>query len=258
MKYALITGANSGIGKEFAKLFHEKKYHLVLVGRNIQELEKVQNELKNKKLKIKIIIQDLKDSNAAEKIYKITKKDKIFIEVLVNNAGFGDFGPFESADLKKITDMLQVNIVALTQLTHFYLKDMVGFKTGKILNVSSVAAFLPGPLMAAYYASKAYVLHFSEAIAEELSDKGIVVSALCPGATKSNFQETAKMTHSKIVTSGGGMATSREVAEFGYKELMKGSVVAIHGLKNKLMILPARLMPRGIIAKTVKKVQEEK
>jgi hypothetical protein len=185
------------------------------------------------------------------------EKNNIEINILVNNAGFGDYGWFSESDLIKNHEMVQVNIDALTQLTRFFLPDMIKRKEGKILNTASTAAFQPGPLMTVYYATKAYVLSFSEGLAEEVADKGITVTALCPGPTESNFQNNAHLGESKLIK-GKKIATSKEVAEFGYHALMKGKRVAVHGTMNRFMAFSTRFAPRKFITKTVKNMQEKR
>ncbi len=189
-------------------------------------------------------------------MYDFTIANKCNIEILINNAGFGDYGYFHTLDLAKQQQMIRLNIEALTDLTYLYGKDMVKRKSGKILNVASTAAFQPGPLMSVYYATKHYVLAFSEAIAEEWSSFGVTVTALCPGPTESGFQKAASASLNKIFNKN--LPTSREVAEYGYASLMKGKRVAIHGLTNTIMAWSIRLLPRRLIVKMVKKMQEQR
>jgi hypothetical protein len=177
------------------------------------------------------------------------------IDILINNAGFGDWGFFKDTDLEKERQMIQLNITALTELSKLYIREMVRKGSGRVMNVSSMAGFQPGPLMAVYYATKAYVLHFSEAIANELHADGVSVTALCPGITESGFVDMADMKDSKLAK--GKMPTSAEVAAFGYKAMMKGKRVAVHGGANRFLVFAQRFLPRKTIAKLTRKVQEQ-
>jgi short-subunit dehydrogenase len=184
-KCALITGASSGIGRELATLFARDGYDLTLVARDRAMLARIGDELTRVHgVAVDVIAQDLSHPNAAAEVYRELKRRSIKIDVLVNNAGFGTYGPFVDSDAATESEMLQLNIVALTKLTRLFLEDMLAKREGRILNVASTAAFQPGPLMAVYYASKAYVLSFSEALANELRDSGVTVSTLCPGPTQ--------------------------------------------------------------------------
>ena len=177
------------------------------------------------------------------------------IDYLINNAGFGDYGLFYESDWDKQERMINLNMLALTQLTHLFLPDMLKRKSGKIMNVASTAAFQPGPLMSVYYASKAYVLFFSEAIANELEGTGVTVTALCPGPTKSGFQKAANVEHSKMLNAKS-IPTSKKVAEYGYKAMMKGKHVAVHGFMNKELTFFSRRAPKKFILKTVRRMNE--
>ena len=201
-----------------------------------------------------IIEKDLSVSGSAEAVYKEVKEKNIKIDILVNNAGFGDFGSFKDADLAKQLAMMRLNMETLVHLTHLFLPDIIKNK-GKILNVASTAAFQPGPLMSVYFATKSFVLHFSEGIAEELQSTGVTVTALCPGATASEFQSTSSLEESKSFASGN-IPTSREVALYGYKSLMEGKAVAVHGLKNRLFAFATRLFPRFFVRKMTKRILE--
>ena len=246
---ALITGASNGIGLELAKIHASKGGDLVLVARNKQKLDDLKTELEDHfKIKVYTIGKDLSAPNSAQEVYDETSKAHIQIDFLINNAGFGDFGMFAETDWNKELQMINLNITTLTQFTKLYLQDMIRRKSGKIMNVASTAAFQSGPTMAVYCATKAYVLSFSEAINNEVSDKGITVTALCPGATESGFQAAAAMEESKLVKNKK-MPTSKEVAEYGYQAMMKGKVVAIHGLFNYIMANSVRFLPRSIIVK---------
>jgi len=188
-KTVLITGASRGIGYELTKLFAKDSYNLVLVARDKAKLKEIEENFSKKyNIDILIIAKDLSEPNAAFEIFNKTIEKQIVVDVLVNNAGIGDFGKFHNEDISKISNILQVNIISLTELTRLFIDTMLMKKEGKILNVSSMAAFQAGPYMAVYYASKAYVQSFSEAITSELKGTGVTVTTLCPGPTKSGFQ----------------------------------------------------------------------
>jgi short-subunit dehydrogenase len=255
---ALITGASTGIGYELALILAKNKINLVLVARSKEKLLNLQTKLAAEiGIKVSVLDLDLSTESSAQQVFDFCQQQKIKVDYLINNAGFGDYGFFHESDWKKQAEMLQLNIVTLTQLTHLFLPNMIKNKSGKILNVASIAAFLPGPLMSVYYATKAYVLHFSEALANELKDDGITVTTLCPGPTESGFQALAAMEESKIVK-GKKMATSKEVAEYGFQAMMKGEQVAIHGFMNKLMVNSIRITPRSLALKIVRQMQDKK
>jgi hypothetical protein len=255
-KTALITGASSGIGLELAKIFASKGVNLIIVSRNIIELSKLKSELLEKnKIYIEEIIKDLSVPGSAKQVFDEVKSISFDVDYLINNAGFGDYGPFYKSDWAKQERMINLNMLTLTQLTHLFLPEMVKRKSGRIMNVASTAAFQPGPLMSVYYASKAYVLFFSEAIANELEGTGVTVTALCPGPTKSGFQKAANVEHSKMLNADS-IPTSKEVAEYGYKAMMKGKRVAIHGIMNKEIAFLSRRAPKKFILNTVRKLNE--
>jgi len=248
MPTALITGASSGIGLELAQRFARNDYELVLVARNRQRLEQIAAELK----RVKVIAKDLALSLAPEEIHQEVPK----IDVLVNNAGYTVFGKFAETPLAEELSMMQVNMTALVSLTKLYLPQMIAAGNGRILNVASTAAFQPGPLMAIYYATKAFVLSFSEAIANELEGTGVTVTALCPGPTATGFQERGKMQNSGLVK-GKKIMDARTVAEVGYRALMAGKPVVIPGLKNQLLAQSIRVSPRRVVTKIVRAMQNE-
>ena len=252
---ALITGASSGLGYEFAQLFAKNHYNLVLVARREQKLIELAAELRQTfGIEVKVIVRDLSAATAPELIDAELKQAGIQIDILVNNAGFATYGLFAETDATAELQMMQVNMTTLTHLTKLLLPGMVQRRTGKILNVASTAAFQPGPLMAVYYASKAYVLSFSEAIANELQGTGVTVTVLCPGPTESGFQKRAAMEQSKLVR-GQPLMDARTVATLGYQGLMKRRTVVIPGLKNQLLALSIRLMPRSWVTQIVRKMQ---
>lgn len=255
-KTALITGASSGIGLELARIFASKGTNLVIVSRNVIELSKLKTELIEKhKIYVEEIEKDLSVPGAAKEVFEEVKSLSFDVDYLVNNAGFGDYGLFYKSDREKQERMINVNILALTQLTRLFLPEMVERKNGRIMNVASTAAFQPGPLMSVYYASKSYVLFFSEAIANELEGTGVTVTALCPGPTKSGFQKAANVELSKMMNANS-IPTAERVAKYGYKAMMKGKRVAIHGLKNKELIFISRRAPKGFILNTIRKINE--
>jgi short-subunit dehydrogenase len=254
---ALITGASNGIGLELARVHASKGGDLVLVARNILKLDELKAELETQfKVSVFTIGKDLSAIDSAREVYDETTKQNIQIDYLINNAGFGDFGMFVETDWSKELQMINLNITTLTQFTKLYLRDMVKRRSGKIMNVASTAAFQSGPTMAVYYATKAYVLSFSEAVDNEVSDKGVTITTLCPGATESGFQAAAAMEESNLVK-GKKLPTSKEVAQYGYGAMMKGKTVAIHGMINYLMANSVRFSPRALVVKMTRKIQDK-
>lgn len=253
---ALITGASSGIGYELARVFARQKYNLVLVARSENKLQEIADELRKAfEVQVTVLAKDVSVLSSSTEIYDSLKQQGIAVDVLVNNAGFGDFGFFTETKWEKELEMINLNMTALTALTKLFVGDMVKRKSGRILNVASTASFQPGPLMAVYYATKAYVLSFSEAISNELVGTGVTVTVLCPGPTASGFQNAAAMNDSKLVK-GKKLPTSQEVAEYAYKSLMSGKVVAVHGLMNKIMAQSVRFTPRAVIRTIVRAMSE--
>lgn len=256
-KTALITGPSNGIGLELAKVHAQKGDNLVLVARSLDKLEALKKELEAKhSISVHNIGIDLSMADAAQKVFDETQSKGIQIDYLINNAGFGDFGMFAETDWNKEHQMIALNITTLTQFTKLYIKEMVKRGSGKIMNVASTAAFQSGPTMAVYYATKAYVLSFSEAVDNEVRDKGVTVTTLCPGATESGFQSAADMHESRLVK-GRKLPTSKEVAEYGYKAMMQGQTVAIHGLMNWLMANSVRFTPRALVVKITRFIQDK-
>lgn len=255
MTTALITGASNGIGLELAKIHAAKGGNLVLVARNKAKLDEIKKELEGQhKISVYIIGKDLSETDSALKVYNETTKQNIKIDYLINNAGFGTFGMFAEEDWNKELQMINLNITTLTQFTYLYLKDMIHRKSGKIMNVASTAAFQSGPTMAVYYATKAYVLNFSEAVNNEVKAKGVSITTLCPGPTESGFQAAAAMEESALVK-GRKLPSSKEVAEYGYKAMLKGKTVAIHGMMNYILANSVRFMPRSIVVAVTRKIQ---
>jgi uncharacterized protein len=226
MKTALITGASSGIGYEMAKLLVGDGYQVAVVARRADKLVALRDELGADR--VTVITADLSQPSAAAAVHAQVPS----VDVLVNNAGVGDFGAFVDADLDKTLAMMQLNMSSLVALTRLYVPTMVANKSGKIVNVASTAAFQPGPLMAVYYATKSFVLSFSEAISEELQGSGVTVTALCPGPTESGFQAGAEMESSKLVK-GKKLPTSLDVATYAVKAMNSGKVVAVHGATRR-------------------------
>jgi uncharacterized protein len=256
---ALITGASGGIGLELAREFAKDGYNLVLVARSKDKLVSIAADFaKQYTISATVIAKDLSKASAADELYNELETQGIQIDALVNNAGFATYGKFVEIPLEKELQEMQLNMVTLTHLSKLFGKDMVARKNGKILNVASTAAFQPGPLMAVYYATKAYVLSFSEALANELEGTGVTATVLCPGPTESGFQERAAMQDSKLVQKGGmmRMMTSEEVAAQGYAATKRGQVVVIPGFTNQMGTLLPRLLPRKAVTGIIRGMQE--
>ena len=256
-KTTLITGASSGIGLEFARIHAAKGGNLVLVARSKSKLDELKNELeKNHGIFVYVIGKDLSLQNAAAEVYAEIKQQNIIVDYLINNAGFGDYGLFFDSDWKKQEQMINLNISTLTHFTRLFLKDMVDRKSGKIMNLASTASFQPGPTMAVYCAAKSYVLSFSEAINNEVREFGVTVTALCPGATISGFQAASSLEGSNLFE-GKKLPSSKDVAEYGYRSMMKGKSVVIHGFMNALMANSIRFAPRSIVVKMARMILEK-
>lgn len=258
--YTLITGASKGIGLELTYLFAKDQHNLILVARSSDLLEQIKLELESLyNIKVVVLAMDLTKEDVAKEIYQYTKDNNLIVDYLVNNAGFGDYGNFIETSPKKNKDMVQLNIVTLTELCQLYGKDMVCNKFGKIMNVASIASFLPGPLMATYYATKSYVLSFSEALSREFKNTGVSVTALCPGTTKTNFFEVAKADKdSSNLLKNLKPADPKDVARYGYKKMKKNKAVAIYGFTNRLMIFGIRLVPRSLVRNIAYKIQSKR
>lgn len=254
---ALITGASSGIGLELARCFAADGCRLILVARTGSALRELAAELTQKHgVLAHVIVKDLSDYRHAREIFEETERLGLQVDYLVNNAGFGDFGLFHQSDWDKTARMINLNITALTYLTRLYLPDMVARGYGRVMNVASTAAFQPGPIMSVYFATKAYVLHFTEAIANELEGTGVSATALCPGPTESAFMAAAAMQESKTVKNKK-LPSARSVAKTGYKALMRGATVYIPGLANKLLVFSVRLAPRWVVPKLVRRLLDK-
>jgi short-subunit dehydrogenase len=249
--YALVTGASSGIGYELAKLFAKDGKNIIVVARSQDKLEDLKTEVESKYgTNVMVLVKDLADPNAPQEIVAELEKENINVDVLVNNAGFAVYGKFAETDWGKESEMIQVNITSLTDLTKLFLKRMLENGSGRIMNVASGIAFVPGPLFSIYAASKAYVLHFSEALANEVKGTGVNVFCFCPAATGSLFWERADAEHCRAGKSR--LMDSAKAARIGYTALKKGKVTAIAGLDNKLMIFSTRFAPRGVLPKMVR------
>jgi uncharacterized protein len=244
---ALVTGASAGLGYEFAKLFARDKYNLVLVARSGPKLAELAEELRQQHgVTIKTIPLDLGLPQASQNLFEETRRAGIHVDILVNNAGYGISAKFADIPLEDSYGQIQLNVTALTLLTRLYLGPMLERRSGKIMNVASTAAFQPGPLMAVYYATKAYVLSFSEAIADELRNTGVTVTCFCPGATLTEFQKRAQTENSRLFQQLSPM-DAKTVAEEGYRALLEGKGLAIAGLRNWLVAESVRFAPRKLV-----------
>jgi uncharacterized protein len=256
---ALITGASGGIGRELARLFAAGGYDLVLVARSAGRLEEVAGELRSRHgVTARVLAKDLARPESPEEVFRELEAAGVAVDVLVNNAGFATFGPFAEIDLGRELEELQLNVVTLTHLTKKFLPGMLARRRGGILNIASTAGFQPGPLMAVYYATKAYVLSFSEALAEELSGTGLTVSVLCPGPTETGFQKRAGLEDSKLFSGLLQVSDAPPVARAGYEGFRAGKRVVVPGLLNKIGVQSIRVSPRALATKVVKKMQERR
>ncbi len=242
----LITGASSGIGLELSRLFAQDGYDLVLVARSEQKLQSLAAELEQTHhVNVTVLPCDLSQPGAAQEVYHQVQEKGAQVDILVNNAGFGVFANLAEAKLEDNLQMIELNIASLTVLTHLFLPGMIQRRSGRILNVGSTGSFSPVPGMSVYAASKAYVLSFSEAIAEELRGTGVTVTALCPGVTITGFQARSGTGSSRLVKMGS--MTAGQVARIGYDQLMHGKRVVIPGFANQLLIGSARFLPRWLV-----------
>lgn len=257
----LITGASSGIGLELARCFaadhalSADRCRLVLLARNTAALESLADELQRDfKVRTTVLTADLAQPEAPRLIFDQLNTGGIHVDVLVNNAGFGLQGEFSKLPLPRQLEILQVNMTALTALTGLFLPAMIRCRRGGILNVGSVAGFQPGPNMAVYYASKAYVLSFTEALAEEVSGTGLKISVLCPGPTESNFGKVARGGKARKIQTP--KMSARSVADYGYQAFRRGQIVAVPGFTNKLLTFLVRILPRSLVRKTAKRYNQ--
>ncbi len=254
VKTALITGATTGIGLELAKQFAKNKYDLIIVARDQNKLNEIAENLKQQfNVAVLSISKDLSRLESAKEIYAEVKNKYHNIDVLVNNAGFGSYGSFVETDLNNELEMIQLNIMSLVILSKLFLKDMIQNNSGKLMNVASTAAFQPGPFMVIYYATKAFVLSFSEGVSEELNKSNVTLTVLCPGPTNTDFQRRAGNENTKLVTKKlAGMMSAEQVAKIGFEGLMKGKRILIPGLLNKLLVHSVRFVPRNLVTKVIK------
>lgn len=253
---ALITGAASGIGLALAKEFGKRGHDLVLTSRVQSELRDVAAGLTSKyNIQVGTMAADLQQPDAPRQLFEAVQRDGITIDILVNNAGLGFRGRFWELPLEDQLSIIRVNIEAVVRLTHFFLPQMINRNAGRVLNTASIAGFEPGPLLAVYHASKAFVLSFSEALATELEDTNITVTALCPGATDTDFFPKAGMVETKAFQKGP-VSSPQEVAETAYKALMRGDRTVVVGGMNKAMVFARRFMSEGAQAKMNKKFYE--
>lgn len=242
----LITGASEGIGAELAKLFAINGHDLVLIARNPEKLLGFAEELREvHEVRVATFARNLCDPIQVKEIYDTIHSEGIFIDFLINNAGNGYYGAFAETDWAKHEETIQLNVTALTYLTYLFLQDMKTEGRGRIMNVASTAAFQPGPQMALHYAVKAYVLHFSEALYQELKKEAITVTTFCPGPTQTGFQAAAGLSRSRLVK-GKTLASASKVAEYGFMAMMQGKRLAIPGMLNKIMVVAIRFLPRPV------------
>jgi short-subunit dehydrogenase len=254
---ALITGASGGIGYELAKLFAKDHYNLVLVARSAPKLTQFVDELRRQfGVSAKAIPLDLTAASAPQFLFDQLKREGIAVDILVNNAGYGVLGEFAKVPLEESLGQIQLNLTALTHLTKLFIGTMIERRSGKILNVASTAGFQPGPLMAIYYATKAYVISFSEALANELSGSGVTVTCLCPGATDTGFQGRAGVADTKLFKTIRPM-DAKTVARDGYRGLIAGKTLVISGFRNWLLAESVRFSPRKLVTAISRKVLDK-
>jgi uncharacterized protein len=243
-KTAVITGASAGLGAQFARLFAQDRHNVVLVARRRDRLDQLATELhQDYAVQAIVIAADLSDPKAPLYLHEELTRASIEVEFLVNNAGLGASGAFAELELASQLDMIELNVKALTHLTGLFLPAMIARRSGRILNVSSAAGFLPGPFMASYYASKAYVLSFTEALAEELRGTGVTATALCPGPTATEFAQVAGASNAALFKSAADAAS---VAQYGYRAMLAGETIAIPSLPLKLALNSLRISPRPV------------
>jgi short-subunit dehydrogenase len=255
---ALVTGASGGIGEELARLLAAGGANVVLLARSADRLATLAAQLsRDHGVKASVIAQDLSAPEAVDAIAGELAAQQLSIDILVNNAGFGVYGPFATTPAADEARMLQVNVVALTMLTKRLLPGMVARRHGRVLNVASTAAFQPGPLMAVYYASKAYVLSFSEALSNETSGTGVTVTCLCPGPTETGFQDRARLGESRLF-SALSVASAADVARAGYDGMMAGRALVIPGLFNKVGVQALRVAPRAFVPRIIRAIQGQR
>jgi len=259
-KTALLTGASGGIGYELAKLFARDSYNVVLVARSGERLREIAARLTSEYgASVKVIPKDLSVGTSPQEIFEEVQAEGISLDILVNNAGFGAHGPFSETNLGDELEMMQVNMVSLTHLTKLFLPGMLSRRQGRIMNVASMGAFQPGPLIAVYCASKAYVLSLSEALAEELRGSGVTMTVLCPGPVRTGFASRAQTEGTKVMK--GGLLTkvweADDVAACGYRGLMKGKTIVIPGKRYRMAALLVRVLPRKMTTRFARMTMDE-
>jgi uncharacterized protein len=252
----LITGASGGIGYELAKLFARDHHNLVLVARSADRLAQVAKELQSQGITVKTIALDLTERPAPKFLFDQLQREGIAIDILINNAGFGAFGEFAQMSEEEIRGQIDLNITALTALTRLFVPPMVQRRSGRVMNVASTAGFQPGPLMAVYYATKAYVISFSEAISNELRLSGVTVTCFCPGATHTGFAKRAGNDQSRLFKQLGAMNADK-VALDGYRAVMEGRTLAISGLHNWAVVQSTRFAPRKLVTAISRWISEK-
>ena len=255
-KVALITGASSGIGKELAKIHAEKGGDLIIVARRQDKLVELKNDLEKKHgINVMTIVKDLSKQGSATELYKTVKASGVEVEYLINNAGFGGHGKFHERKWQSDLDMINLNMVALTELSRNFLPDFVKRNIGRILNVSSTASFMPGPLQAVYFATKSYVTFLGNALAEELHDTKVTVTTLMPGATETEFAKVSGMDKTDLFAN---TFSAREVAMDGYKGMKEGKLDVVSGLtfSQKMMMNMVPVTPKKMLLKQIRQMQE--
>lgn len=258
-KWALITGSSGGLGFEMAKILAEDQFNLILIDQsenNLENLNKMLFQI-NSQIKLHFLTIDLCTENAADEIYRKLTAEHIYPDVLINNAGFGTLGLFNEIPWEREKRMIRLHIETLTQLTLLFLKDMISRGDGKILNVASVAGFQPSPLMAVYNATKAYILSFTEAIAQEVKGTGVTVTVLCPGLTRTGFQNTVGVGTPDFTKTSWLSDSAENVAMAGIRAMRAGKIVVVPGLVNKFLANAHRFLPRNTVTGLVRKIQEK-
>jgi len=252
--YTLITGSSGGIGEALARRFARDKTNLILAARNSEALESIRKDLVAEyDIEVRVHALDLAKPQAAEELYAWTKKHKLRVDCIVNNAGSGDRAEVVKADLGRLQAMVRLNAESLTALSHLFGKDMAARRNGKIVNIASIAGFVPGPGMAVYYATKAFVISFSQALYAELKHQGVQVICICPAATGTGFASAAGA--SKTALFSGKLASSEEVAAFAYKSIKKNRPLAIWGWQNRVVSKLVSLAPRRAVLSYVRRLQ---
>jgi short-subunit dehydrogenase len=254
-KYALVTGATSGIGYELVKLLAKDGHNLVIVARSVNDLLRVAQELKQLyNIDVIIAAKDLFSPENAFELYEEVQSKNVFVDILINDAGQGRYGEFTETDIRKELDIINLNISSLIVLTKLFLRDMVKRGEGRILNLSSIASKTPGPWQSVYHGTKAFVQSFTEAVRSEVKDKGITITALLPGATATDFFNKADMLESKVVKEEK-LANPADVALSGYRALMDGDDMVVSGFKNKVQVAISNVTPDSTLADKMKEKQ---